>query len=122
MSKTILLIDDSMFMFEEMKYLLRDSAYELVGHCTCGEDAVGAYEKLHPDVVIMDIILPGIDGIEATQQIMSRWPDARVVVLSSLAYDETIENAHRLGALGYLFKPLDRDIVLECLDQIKIPE
>lgn len=115
MGKSLMIVDDSRFIYEEMKHLLADSEFEIVGYCKDGEEALEQYEKLRPDVVTMDIILPGIDGLDATQALIEKWPDARVVVVSSLAYDDTIERAQQVGALGFIFKPLEKDKMLEVL-------
>lgn len=117
MAKSLMIVDDSRFIYEEMKHLLADSEFEIVGYCKDGEEALEQYEKLRPDVVTMDIILPGIDGLDATQALIEKWPDARVVVVSSLAYDDTIERAQQVGALGFIFKPLEKDKMLEVLEK-----
>lgn len=118
MSKRVLIVDDSRFIFEEMKHILADSEFEIVGYCKDGEEALEQYEKLKPDVVTMDIILPGIDGLDATQALMDKWPDARVVVVSSLAYDDTLDRAQQVGALDFIFKPFEKEKMLEVLKKV----
>lgn len=115
MKVKVMVVDDSRFVYEEIKYLLMDSNFEIAGYCKDGEEAISAYDKLQPDVVTMDIILPGIDGLDASRAIMSKWPDARIVVVSSLAYDETVKAAKEIGAYGFVFKPFDKQQMLDVL-------
>ncbi len=103
--KTVMVVDDSRFMQDEVAHILSDSAYTLCVACRDAEEAIRAYHEHRPDFVLMDVVLPGIDGFEATTAIRQKWPSARVVVMSSLAYDETQHSARAAGAVGCLFKP-----------------
>lgn len=115
MSKKLLIVDDSVFIFNEMEYFLKQSDFVVAGYAKSGEEALELYEKLQPDVVTMDIILPGIDGIEASSQLLKKWPDAKIVIVSSLAYDETLEEAHALGVHSFVFKPFKGAQLIEAL-------
>lgn len=115
--KKLMIVDDSRFVFEEMKSMLQGSEYEIVSYAKSGEEASDIYGESLPDVVTMDIILPGMDGLETSAKIIQKWPDARIIVVSSLAYDETIESAKALGAKGFIFKPFEKEQLLEALDQ-----
>jgi len=110
-----MIVDDSIFVYEEMKQMLKDTEFEIVGYAKDGETAVTLYESSLPDVVTMDIILPGIDGLEATKRLLAKWPDAKVIIVSSLAYDETMDQAKAIGAKDFLFKPLERDVIQDVL-------
>lgn len=115
--KSIMVVDDSQFMYEEMEAFLEDSDYEVKGFAKSGEEALELYEKIKPDIVTMDIILPGIDGLETTRKILEKWPDAKVLVISSLAYDDTIEEAEGIGAKGFIYKPFEKERLLTALDK-----
>lgn len=115
MKKKVLIVDDSRFVFEEMREMLRDTDFEPSGYCVRGEDVVSAYERTHPDVVSMDIILPGMDGFEASENLLEAFPEAKIVVVSSLAYDETEKRAMELGAKAFVFKPFSREMILTAL-------
>lgn len=115
MKKKIMVVDDSRFIFEEIKYFLTDSDYEIVAYCKDGEEAVARYGECQPDVVTMDIILPGIDGLEAASQILTKYTEARIVMVSSLAYDDTMERSEEIGAKQFLFKPIEKKQLLEAL-------
>jgi two-component system, NarL family, invasion response regulator UvrY len=78
--------------------------WQVIGEVASGEDAVGAVDAEQPDVVLMDINLPGISGIEATRQIMESFPDVRVVLLSTYQADDLPEDALECGAVAYVRK------------------
>jgi len=117
MSKRVLVVDDSRFVYEQMKRMLEASDFSVVGHCTTGEDVLDTYAELLPDIVTMDIILPGMDGLEASDLLLQSYPDAHILIISSLAYDETEEKAKELGIDSFLFKPFDEESLLESLCQ-----
>jgi len=110
-----MIVDDSRVVHMEMSKLLADSDLEIVKCCRSGEEAIASYESVQPDVVTMDIVMPGMDGLETCGEIVSRWPDARVIMVSSLAYDDTVNSAAAVGAKGLVFKPFDREMLLEAL-------
>ncbi len=93
--------------------------YELVGHAKSGEQAVEMFSLLGPDVVFMDIILPGIDGIETTRRIIETEPGAKVIMLSSVASQASIkENAVKTGACEILTKPVKPDSIIAALGRV----
>ena len=101
----ILLADDQRLMRDGLRILLElEPDLVVVGEAADGETALQAYEELEPDVVLMDIRMPGMDGVEATRRICARWPEARVVILTTFDHDEYIFEGLRAGAQGYLLK------------------
>ncbi len=118
MKKRIMVVDDSRMILMQLQKLLADTAYEVIGYCQDGESALEHYEELHPDLVTMDIIMPGIDGLETARTIMQAHPDAKIVMVSSLVYDDTIEEAMSIGAKDFIYKPFEKEQVLEILDKI----
>lgn len=118
MSKRLLIVDDSVFIWEEMKNILRNTDYEVVGCAKTGEDALELYEAVRPDVVTLDIILPGMDGIDTAKMMLRKWPDAKIIIVSSLAYDETMDEAKDAGACDFVFKPFDSKQMLEVLNRV----
>lgn len=119
MNKTLLIVDDSRFIFEEMKHILKETNFEIVGYAKSGEEAIELYEKLKPDIMTLDIIMPGMDGFETANIILKKWPDANIIIVSSLAYDETIERADSMGIKSFIFKPFDKDQILDILENIE---
>jgi len=117
LSKRLLVVDDSRVVHVQMAKMLEDTDFEIVEFCRDGESAITAYETLSPDLVTMDIIMPGMDGLETAKSILEQWPEARIVMVSSLAYDDTIEEAENLGAKGFIYKPFERDAMIESLNK-----
>lgn len=117
MKKRIMVVDDSRVTELQICNLLEDTDYEVVAYCENGEEAIARYAEVQPDVVTMDIIMPGIDGLEAAQVLLQEHPEARIIMVSSLAYDDTIEEADRIGTKGFLYKPLEQLPFLEALEQ-----
>lgn len=118
MTKRLLVVDDSRFILEEIKHALKDSAYEIIGYAKDGEEALRLYEELSPDLVTLDIILPHIEGTEVAKIMLKRWPEAKILIVSSLAYDETIDEAKQAGVEHVLFKPFTKEGLLEKLDLV----
>lgn len=117
MNKRIMVVDDSSFIWEELQYILKDTEYEIAGFAKSGEEALELYEKLQPDAVTLDIVLPGIDGIDTAKQILAKWPNAKIIIISSLAYDDTIDEASEAGACDFIFKPFDSQQILDSLNK-----
>ena len=115
MSKKIMVVDDSRIVQLQLQKFLADTEYEVAACCQSGEDALDMYEKVEPDLVTMDILMPGMDGLEAARLLLKAHPQARVLVVSSLAYDDTMNEASDIGAKGFVYKPFDRDQLLEAL-------
>ena len=97
MKKKIMVVDDSRVMELHIRRLLEDTDYEVIAYCENGEDAIACYADLWPDVVTMDIIMPGLDGLETAQIILQEDPEAKIIMLSSLSYDDTWETAEAIG-------------------------
>lgn len=115
MKRKLMIVDDSLFVFEEMKMMLADTEFEIVSYEKSGESALENFDSVLPEIVTMDIILPGMDGMDTAEVMLKRQPQTKVVVVSSLAYDETIERAKTIGAQEFLFKPFDKEQLLQAL-------
>ncbi len=109
----VLIADDHPLFRDGMRGLLSTQPdMEVVGEATAGEEAVALAAELSPDVVLMDIKMPGTGGIEATRRILAARPDARVLVVTMFEDDATVFTAMRAGARGYVLKDDDKDDVL----------
>ncbi|MEK6575696.1 MAG: response regulator transcription factor [Chloroflexota bacterium] len=117
MSKTrVLLVDDHAIVRLGLMTLINDQPeMEVVGEAGSAAEAVRAVERLHPDVVLMDIRMPGEGGIEATRQITARFPKTKVVMLTSFADDELVVRAIRAGAVGYVLKQVGNEELLRAI-------
>jgi DNA-binding NarL/FixJ family response regulator len=117
MTKTrILLVDDHAIVRLGLMTLLNDQPdMQVVAEASTAAEAVRAAEQAQPDVVLMDIRLPGEGGIEATRQIMSRFPKSRVVMLTSFADDDLVMRAINAGAVGYVLKQVGNEELLRAI-------
>jgi DNA-binding NarL/FixJ family response regulator len=103
----LLIVDDQRLMREGLRTLLElEQGFEIAGEAADGGTALEAYGELQPDVVLMDIRMPGMDGIEATRRICAQWPEARVIILTTFDDDANVFEGLRAGAVGYLLKDL----------------
>lgn len=104
---TLLIVDDQRLMREGLRTLLElEHGFEIVGEAANGQDAIDAYAQLNPDVVLMDIRMPGMDGVEATRRLCTYWPGVRVIILTTFDDDVNVFEGLRAGAVGYLLKDL----------------
>jgi NarL family two-component system response regulator LiaR len=101
----ILVVDDHAVVREGLRAFLElQEEFEVVGEAGDGAEAVELAERLRPDVVLMDLVMPGLDGVGAMQRLRERLPSSRVIVLTSFAEDDRLLPAIQAGAAGYLFK------------------
>jgi two-component system, NarL family, response regulator LiaR len=101
----VLIVDDHAVVREGLRTFLElQDGLEVVGEAGDGEEAVGLAERLRPDVVLMDLVMPKLDGVEAMRELRQRVPGARVIVLTSFLDDDRLLPALRAGAAGYLLK------------------
>jgi DNA-binding NarL/FixJ family response regulator len=101
----VLIVDDQRLMREGLRILLElESDLAIVGEAGDGQAALERFAALQPDVVLMDVRMPVMDGVEATRRLRERWPDARVIILTTFDDDEYLFEGLRAGALGYLLK------------------
>jgi DNA-binding NarL/FixJ family response regulator len=116
MTIRILIVEDQRIVRDGLIALLEDEDEMLiVGEAANGQEAVAAFRQLQPDVILMDLQMPIMDGAEATQQIRGIAPDARILVLTTYATDEFIFKALRAGARGYLLKDTSADELLHAI-------
>ncbi len=115
----LLVVDDHALLRQALRALLDDQdPLEVIGEAINGRDAVEAAERLRPDVVLMDMVMPGLNGIEATRQIMKRSPSCRVLILTAYLEDERLLQALRAGAAGYVVKNSDLDELLLAIQSV----
>ena len=101
----VVIVDDDKFICASLKTILQaDPDIEIIAVGTSGEETIGLYETLRPDVLLTDIRMGGISGLEAGEQILKKYPDAKILFLTTFSDDEYIVKALRIGAKGYLIK------------------
>jgi DNA-binding NarL/FixJ family response regulator len=115
----ILLVDDHEVVRLGLKALLEHHAqFEVVGEAATAKEALEQVARLRPEIVLMDIRLPGTSGIEACEEIIKQYPDTRVVMLTSYAEDEMLFSAIRAGASGYILKQIGGEDLVRALEAV----
>jgi DNA-binding NarL/FixJ family response regulator len=116
----IVLVDDHEVVRLGLKVLLEQSDhFEVVGEANNAKEAVEIAGEFRPDIVLMDIRLPGASGIEACEEITQLYPEVRVVMLTSYAEDEMLFSAIRAGASGYLLKQINSEDLIHSLESVR---
>jgi len=115
----ILLVDDHEVVRLGLKSLLeRHPQFDVVGEASSAREAMEIINTTHPDVVVMDIRLPGTSGIEACEEITGRFPETKVIMLTSYAEDEMLFSAIRAGASGYILKQIGGEDLVRALEAV----
>jgi NarL family two-component system response regulator LiaR len=115
----ILLVDDHAIVRDGIRSLLAtEPSIEVVGEADNGRDAVAKADSLQPDVILMDLVMPGMDGIEAIRNIVAGQPGARILVLTSFTADDKVFPAIKSGAMGYLLKDSGSDELVRAIHQV----
>jgi len=113
--KKVFIVDDSMFIITQLKQILEKGGYEIIGHAVDGQQAIDSYSKIatQVDIVTLDITMPGLDGISALKEMRSINPETKFVIISAIGKKQTVLETRKLGADGYIIKPLSTDKVLK---------
>ncbi|WP_132059496.1 chemotaxis protein CheY [Halorussus amylolyticus] len=117
MANDVLIVDDSDFMRNLLREILEEE-FEIAGEAENGVEAVELYEKNAPDLVMMDIVMPIRDGIEATTEIKDADPGANIIMCTSIGQEEKMKAAIKAGADGYITKPFQKPSVMDAIDDV----
>ena len=116
MTQKVLIVDDAAFMRSMIADIVgKQEGFEVVGQASTGAEAVERYRELKPDLVTMDIVMPEMDGIEATRKIMQENPEARIVMCSALGQEALVIESIAAGARDFIVKPFTAEKVLQVL-------
>lgn len=118
MSTTIMVVDDSPFASKQIKDIVEDNGYEVIGYAKDGEEAIELYKELKPDIVILDIIMPGLNGLETAEILKKQDPAVKILMLSSLCDAGTMEDVKSIGVKHLIPKPLEADVLLASLELV----
>jgi two-component system, chemotaxis family, chemotaxis protein CheY len=110
-----LIVDDSVFARKNLAKMVQAFGGDVAGEAGDGLTAIAEYNRLKPDVVLMDITMPQMEGIEAVERIVRLHPEARIVMVSSVGYQENILAALQKGAKHFVQKPVKPDVLYEIL-------
>ena len=118
MAKGILIVDDAAFMRMMIKDILVKNGYEVLGEAENGLKAVEKYKELNPDLVIMDITMPEMDGIEAVKEIKKINQSAAVIMCSAMGQQSMVIEAIQSGAKDFIVKPFQADRIIEAVRKV----
>ena len=110
-----LIVDDSVFARKNLAKILESFGCQVAGEAGDGSAAIASYDRLQPDLVFMDITMPNVEGIEAAGRIVSLYPGARVVMVSSVGYQENIVAALQQGARHFVQKPIKAEVLYDVI-------
>jgi DNA-binding NarL/FixJ family response regulator len=122
MNPRLLLVDDHTLLRQGLRRVVEDAGFDVVGEAADGEEAVRLAVDLQPDLVLMDVSMPVLDGIEATRRLRQSVPEARVVMLTMHGEEDTVTRALRAGAVAYLLKDCSGEQVAETLHAVAAGE
>ena len=111
----VLIVEDAPFIREMIRDILESHDHEIVGEAANGLEAIEKYKALKPDVVLMDILMPGMDGLSAIMKIMEQDTKAKIIVVSALVKEALRKEAMRAGAVDFVAKPFQVERLLEAV-------
>lgn len=118
MAKKVLIVDDAAFMRMMIKDILSKNGYEVAGEADNGVKAVEKYKELTPDLVLMDITMPEMNGIDAVKNIKAIDPGAKIVMCSAMGQQAMVIESIQAGARDFIVKPFQADRVLEAVRKV----
>lgn len=118
MAKNILICDDAAFMRMMIKGILGKGGYDVAGEAENGLKAVERYKELSPDLVLMDITMPEMDGIQAVREIKKIDPNAKIIMCSAMGQQAMVVESIQAGAKDFIVKPFQEDRVLEAVKKV----
>ena len=118
MSKKILIVDDAAFMRMMIKDVLTKNGLEVVGEAENGVKAIEKYNELNPELVIMDITMPEMDGIQAVKEIKKINPNAKIIMCSAMGQQAMVIESIQAGASDFIVKPFQPERVIEAINKV----
>ncbi len=115
---SVIIVDDSLFVRNSIKQMLKPTNITIVAEADDGISAVEKYKSLRPDLVLMDIMMPNMNGIEAMKKIKEFDPKCKIIVISSLHQEHIIKEAKQMGALDFIIKPFEIGAILHVIEDI----
>jgi len=118
MPKKVLIVDDAAFMRMMIKDILSKNGYEVVGEAENGARAIEKFKELEPELVIMDITMPEMDGIQAVKEIRGSSPEAKIIMCSAMGQQAMVIESIQAGAKDFIVKPFQAERVLEAVKKV----
>lgn len=116
MEKKILIVDDAMFMRKSIRKILSEGGYANVEEARDGDEAIAMFGEYNPDLVLLDITMPGRSGLEVLEEILRQEEEAAVVMCSAMGQETVIQKAIVMGARDFIVKPFKKDEFLRIVD------
>ena len=113
-----LIVDDSVFARKNLAQMVESFGGQVAGEASDGVTAISEYDRLTPDIVLMDITMPRMEGIESAEKIVRNHPEARIVMVSSVGYQENIVAALQRGARHFVQKPVKPEVLYEVIKYV----
>lgn len=119
MSNTVLIIDDAKFMRMMLSDIVEDMGMTVIGQAADGQEGIDAFNELSPDLTLLDITMPTMDGLDALKMIMTAKSDASVVMITALGQKDQVLASIKAGARDFIIKPFDQERVQETLSHLQ---
>lgn len=113
-----MVVDDSSITIKKITQLLEQIGHSVICSCKTGADALAYYQQYQPDMVTMDITMPDMDGIQATQQILNVFPKALIIMVTAHGQEQMVIESIEAGAKGYILKPIKADKLADMIAQV----
>jgi len=117
--KKVLIVDDSLFIRAMIRGILVKNGYEVIAEACDGDDAISKYKEFQPDIVTMDITMPGTNGIIASKEILKLNLNANIIVISAFGHQENILDLLKFGVKDYIFKPVNPELLIQTVKTIE---
>ncbi|MDD4698844.1 MAG: response regulator [Oscillospiraceae bacterium] len=118
MSKKILVVDDASFMRMMIKDILEKNSFEIAGEAADGLAAIEKYKETKPDIVILDITMPNMDGLQALIELRKVDPNAKVIMCSAMGQESMVIDAIKSGAADFIVKPFQADRIIKAIQRV----
>jgi two-component system chemotaxis response regulator CheY len=118
MSQTVMIVDDALFMRKILGGMLVSMGYTVVAEAASGIEAMKNLHRVHPDIIMLDIILPDSNGLDLLESIIQTSPHSKVVICSGIGQEDVMQRANDLGASGFIQKPFTPEKVLAVLEKL----
>jgi two-component system, chemotaxis family, chemotaxis protein CheY len=117
-SLRVMVVDDSSVTIKKLSQILEQIGHQVICSCKTGTEALAYYQQYQPDIVTMDITMPDMDGITATQRIIEFFPNALIIMVTSHGQEQMVIESIEVGAKGYVLKPIKVDKLQEMIMQV----
>jgi len=117
-SLNIMIVDDSTLTIKKIENIAKEVGHSVVKVCDTGASAVEAYPSFLPDIITMDITMPNMNGIDATKTIISNYPNALIIVVTSHGQEQMVMDAIDAGAKGYVLKPINQEMLCSTIEKV----